>query len=69
MYTVTGTALSGLDFTHKYESAQNAYTIAQSWIGFGFLNVALREDGHQWHLGPDEIRQFVEGVQQLGGHA
>jgi hypothetical protein len=69
MYTVTGRALSGIDFTQKYESAQNAYTIAQSWIGLGFLNVALREDGGQWHHGPDEIRQFIEGVQRLGGHA
>ena len=69
MYTVTGKALSGLDFTQKYESAENAYILAQGWSGFGFLNVALREDGGRWHHGPDDIRQFVEGVQRLGGHA
>ena len=66
MYTVTGTAPSGLDFTQKYESVQNAYTIARSWIGFGYLNVALMEDGGQWYRGPEQIRQFIEGVELVG---
>ena len=69
MFTVTAIATGGLSLRENHARAQDAYLATQSWIARGYAHVALMAHDGRWYHGPNEIRQFMEGVQKFNSDA
>lgn len=65
MFTVTAIATGGVGLREKHEHVQDAYLTTQGWLARGYAHVALMAHDGRWYHGPDEIRQFMEGVHKL----
>lgn len=69
MFTVTAIAPGDLGLREKHERAHDAYLAAQTWIARGYAHLALMANDGRWYHGPDEIRQFTQGMQKLNTNA